>query len=259
MLSYQHIYHAGNFADVHKHALLAWMLTYLLRKDKPVTYIETHAGRGLYDLRSPEALKTGKAARGIERAMGFFGADHPYAKLLARLRSDFGPHTYPGSPMIAAHLLRAEDRLHLAELHPAEHDALSYVMSAFPAKCYRRDGFELAHSLCPPEPRRGLMLIDPSFELEKDYHDIPKHIQKITKAWNVGILCLWYPILKDRRHEGMLAQLGGHHADALRHEVQFPAAKDGHGMVGSGLFVVNPPYGLRDEAQRLGKHFKSAI
>ncbi|MFK7743576.1 MAG: 23S rRNA (adenine(2030)-N(6))-methyltransferase RlmJ [Roseobacter sp.] len=255
MLSYQHIYHAGNLADVHKHALLAWMLRYLTRKDKPLTYIETHAGRGLYDLRDPAAQKTGEAAQGINKAAHFFPPDHPFAQVLAQLRVAQGPDAYPGSPFIAASLLRPDDRIHLAELHPAEYDALSFAMSPFAAKCYKRDGFELAHSLCPPTPRRGLILIDPSFELKTDYNDIPKHIARISKAWNVGVICLWYPILKVSQHQSMLRTLEQAHPDALRHEVFFAPAQKNHGMIGSGMFVIQPPFGLEDETNRLARHF----
>ncbi|WP_299561001.1 23S rRNA (adenine(2030)-N(6))-methyltransferase RlmJ [uncultured Sulfitobacter sp.] len=248
MLSYQHIYHAGNMADVHKHSLLAWTLDYLTRKEKPLSYIETHAGRALYDLGRDEALKTGEAAAGIMLARDWFGSDHPYARTLERTRAEHGSHAYPGSPLIAAHLLRDTDRLHLAELHPAEHAALDLAMSPYPVTCHLRDGFETAFALCPPTPRRGLMLIDPSYEIKTDYADIPRHIAKLHRAWNVGIIMLWYPILTSRVHLPMIQQLMGRHPQALRHEVRFPPARIGHGMVGSGLFMLNPPYGLAEEA-----------
>lgn len=204
MLSYQHIYHAGNLADVHKHTLLAWMLSYLIRKDKPLSYIETHAGRALYDLTDPAAIKTGEAAQGIERKSEFFSLDHPLAQVLTSVHRVQGSSAYPGSPLIAASLLRPSDSMHLAELHPGEYNALRYAMAPYPAKCYQRDGFELAHSLCPPTPRRGLMLVDPSYEIKHDYKDLPVHIRQYLKAWNVGIIALWYPILKVSAHRGML-------------------------------------------------------
>ncbi|MCV3270409.1 23S rRNA (adenine(2030)-N(6))-methyltransferase RlmJ [Roseobacter sinensis] len=259
MLSYQHIYHAGNLADVHKHALLAWMLDYLTRKDKPVTYIETHAGRGLYDLDDPAARKTGEAAEGIEKVGTWFDADHPLSRALRSVRSAHGPRCYPGSPLIAAELLRPTDAVHFAELHPQEHSALSAALARTSAKCYRQDGFALAHALTPPTPRRGLMLIDPSYEIKTDYTEIPRHIAKIVRAWNVGTICLWYPILARAAHEQMVAQLETAHPAALRHEVRFPPARPGHGMVGSGLFVIMPPYGLSDEAARLAALFRSLM
>jgi len=255
MLSYQHIYHAGNLADVHKHGLLAWMLAYLTRKDKPLSYLETHAGRALYDLQDAAALKTGEAQQGIEKAQGWFGADHPYTQILSAVRTTHGANAYPGSPLIAARMLRATDTIHLAELHPQEHDALDLAMSPFRAKCHQRDGFELAHALIPPTPRRGMLLIDPSYEIKTDYATIPAHIAKLVRAWNVGIITLWYPILTNGAHTPMRHSLRAAHPDALCHEVRFPPARPGHGMVGSGMFVINPPYGMAEEAKRLSACF----
>lgn len=257
MLSYQHIYHAGNLADVHKHGLLSWMLAYLTRKDKPLSYIETHAGRALYDLSDPSALKTGEAAQGINKAAAWFGADHPYTRVLTRTRAAHGVQSYPGSPLIAAQLLRPGDTMHLAELHPQEHAALSFAMSPYGAKSHQRDGFELAHSLCPPTPRRGVLLIDPSYEIKSDYNDIPRHISRVSLAWNVGVICLWYPILTSQSHLPMVQVLQQQNPDGLSHEVRFPPARPGHGMVGSGVFVINAPFGLDAEAQRLSGCFKT--
>ncbi|MDF1726583.1 MAG: 23S rRNA (adenine(2030)-N(6))-methyltransferase RlmJ [Sulfitobacter sp.] len=255
MLSYQHIYHAGNLADVHKHSLLAWMLDYLTRKNKPLSYMETHAGRALYDLEDAAALKTGEAARGIDRAQGWFAADHPYARVLADIRNSDGPRAYPGSPLIAAHLLREGDRIDLAELHPAEHAALDLAMSPYNARCHLRDGFEMAFALTPPTPRRGLLLIDPSYEIKTDYESLPRTIAQLARAWNVGIIALWYPILTNDAHLPMLKRLVADHPEALRQEVRFAPARPGHGMVGSGLFVINPPYGLAQEARGLSQRF----
>lgn len=255
MLSYQHIYHAGNLAGVHKHGLLAWMLAYLTRKDKPLTYLETHGGRALYNLDDPAARKTGEATQGIDRAGGWFDPDHPYARVLKTVRNDHGARAYPGSPLIAARLLRPDDRIHLAELHPAEHAALDLAMSPYPAKCHLRDGVDMAFALTPPTPRRGLMLIDPSYEIKADYDTLPRTIAKLARAWNVGIIALWYPILTSKLHVPMLTDLARAHPDSLRHEVRFPPARPGHGMIGSGLFVINPPFGLEAEAKRLASHF----
>ncbi|WP_298838789.1 23S rRNA (adenine(2030)-N(6))-methyltransferase RlmJ [uncultured Roseobacter sp.] len=255
MLSYQHMYHAGNLADVHKHGLLAWILAYLTRKDKPLTYIETHAGRALYDLSSEAAIRTGEAAQGIARAAGFFPEDHPFSRTLARIRAAHGAQSYPGSPLIACGMLRARDNLHLAELHPGEHAELRQALRSYKVKCHRQDGFELAHSLLPPSPRRGLLLIDPSYEIKSDFDEIPRHISRYHKAWNVGVICLWYPVLTSGAERAMVRRLRADHPAGFSHEVRFPPARPGHGMVGSGLFVINPPWGLQDEAARLASHF----
>jgi len=256
MLSYQHIYHAGNLADVQKHAALAWVLTYLTRKDKPISYIETHSGRALYDLASEAAQKTGEANKGIEdtKIQSGLGLDHPYLRVLQMVRHAFGPRHYPGSPWIARELLRSTDHIHLAELHPQEASALRSAIGNG-AKVYQQDGYQLAQSLCPPTPRRGLLLIDPSFEIKTDYTTIPPIIAKIHKKWNVGIIMLWYPILASGAHDPMLASLVKNHPDGLRAEVHFPPVREGHRMVGSGLFIVNPPFGLSDELKRIADLF----
>ena len=255
MLSYQHLYHAGNLADVHKHAALSWVLDYLTHKEKPLTYIETHAGRGLYDLSAEAALKTGEAAAGIAQAEPLFPADHPYRQRLDETRSAYVPHTYPGSPLIAALGLREGDTLHLAELHPQEVTHLRAAAAEWGAHVHQKDGFELALALTPPTPRRGLMLIDPSYEVKADYDAIPRHMAAINRKWNVGILILWYPILKGGAHAPMLATLASAFPDALRHEVRFPPVREGHRMEGSGLFVVNPPFGLDTECAAITQRF----
>ncbi|MFV0386967.1 23S rRNA (adenine(2030)-N(6))-methyltransferase RlmJ [Paracoccus sp. (in: a-proteobacteria)] len=257
MLSYQHAYHAGNLADLHKHALLATALDYLTRKDKPLSYLETHAGRGLYWLNSAEARKTGEAQAGIARALSrnWLPADHPLLRALSALRQTHGPDAYPGSPLIARHFLRPDDRAFLAELHPAEHAALRQTAGF--ASIHQRDGFAMAQALCPPTPRRGLLLIDPSYEVKADYAAIPRQIGQIARKWNVGVIALWYPVLTDRRHQPMIDTLCADHGDALLSEVAFPPVRAGHSMIGSGMFILNPPWGLADEAARLGDLFAS--
>jgi len=256
MLSYQHGYHAGNAADVHKHAVLAAALALMTAKPKPLTYVETHAGRGLYDLAAPEAVRTGEAAAGIGRLEHRLPPGHPYLAALARVRERHGPTAYPGSPLIAAAMLRPGDRMHLAELHPQEHAALCKAMRGTGATVRRRDGAGLALSIAPPEPRRGLVLIDPSYELKEDYARLPRLIARLHAKWNVGVILIWYPLLADRRHAPMLAALdAAAMPKTLRHEVRFPPAREGHGMAGSGLFAVNAPHGLREAAAALDPVF----
>ncbi|MFU8824938.1 23S rRNA (adenine(2030)-N(6))-methyltransferase RlmJ [Yoonia sp.] len=259
MLSYQHAYHAGNLADVHKHSLLAWMLDYLTRKDKALSYLETHAGRGLYDLTDEAAVKTGEAAKGIAIAADWFAADHPYARVLARIRTKYGANAYPGSPIVAAESLRPIDSIQLSELHPQEYAALAMHMAPYGGVFRQRDGYEMALSVCPPEPRRGLMLVDPSFEVKSDYDTIPPLLAKVHRKWGVGILVLWYPLLSDAPHLPMVRALRDTFPDGLCHEVGFPPARPGHRMVGSGLFVVNPPYGLLAETKRLSALFDAKL
>jgi len=253
MLSYQHSYHAGNLADVQKHALLAWMLDYLTQKDKPLSYVETHAGRGLYDLGAAEAVKTGEAAAGIARTEAAFAESHPYRRRLSEIRARFGSNAYPGSPMIAALTLRDTDPMHLAELHPQEYRALVTNLAPWGAHIHQRDGMDMALAISPPTPRRGLMLIDPSYEVKADYDTMPRQIQQIARKWNVGIISLWYPILTDATHLPMLTALQSSFPDGLRAELRFPPVRAGHRMTGSGLFTVNPPYGMAEEAARIAE------
>ncbi|MCJ8140286.1 23S rRNA (adenine(2030)-N(6))-methyltransferase RlmJ [Falsirhodobacter halotolerans] len=257
MLSYQHLYHAGNLADVQKHALLCVMLDYMTRKEKPLTYIESHAGRGLYRLDAEESLRTGEAEKGIGALADAFPADHPYRHRLDEVRSQWGQTAYPGSPLLAALSLRDTDPLHLCELHPQEHRILTEVLSPWGAHIHKKDGFQMALALTPPTPRRGMLLIDPPYEVKSDYEVIPTHMANIARKWNVGVLALWYPLLASAAHIGMLAALSERFPDALRHEVRFPVAKAGHRMIGSGMFIVNAPYGTADEARRIDRIFHS--
>ena len=250
MLSYQHAYHAGNPADVHKHALLSWTLDYLAQKPKPLTYIETHAGRALYDLASPEARKTGEAAAGIGKAESRFPADHPYLETLAEARSLGGSTAYPGSPLIARTLLRPEDRIILAERHPAEVAALRATLPGVDIRA--TDGLEMANAITPPSPRRGLMLVDPSYELASDYAAMPALFRNIHRKWPVGVLMLWYPVLTSKAERPMVLALKSMDIpSAVLHEHHFPPARPGHGMIGSGLYVINPPWGFAEAAATL--------
>jgi 23S rRNA (adenine2030-N6)-methyltransferase len=225
--------------------VLAAVLGRMVQKDKPLTYLETHAGRGLYDLGAPEALKTGEAAAGIGRLAPALPAAHPLAQVIGAVRAAHGARAYPGSPLIAAHLLRPGDRMHLAELHPQEHAALLATMAPFGADVRREDGFAMARALCPPMPRRGILLIDPPYEVKEDYARIPPFTAAIHRKWNVGILILWYPILASGAHLPMRAALeAAGMAGAVGHELRFGPARPGHKMLGSGLFVVNAPHGL---------------
>ncbi|WP_375688116.1 23S rRNA (adenine(2030)-N(6))-methyltransferase RlmJ [Pseudooceanicola sp. LIPI14-2-Ac024] len=254
MLSYQHAYHAGNLADVHKHALLALALDYLAQKPKPLSYIETHSGRALYDLSGAEALKTGEAAQGIAKVRGWFPDDHPYARALKAAQARGGATAYPGSPLIAQSLLREGDSIHLAELHPQEAEALRHALPGVDVR--KADGPQMALSLCPPEPRRGLLLIDPAYEVKTEYAAMPKLIAQLHRKWNVGVIMLWYPILVNGAQRDMARALDALDLDgAIRHEVRFPPAREGHGMVGSGLYVVNPPWGWEDAAHDLSTRF----
>ena len=246
MLSYQHIYHAGNLADVHKHRILAQLLAVLTTKDRPLTYIETHAGRGLYDLMAPEAKKTGEAKHGIEALLrdAPLPASHPYAQALAAIHERHGPTVYPGSPAIARHLLRKQDVLHLFELHPQEVQHLKRAMKGPSIHIHPRDGYEGALALCPPQPLRGLALIDPSFEVKSEYETVVEFMQKLHSIWPQACIALWYPMLKNGLYQPMLERLLAHEWPITHHATQWSTPEETRGMFGSGMVLVNAPYGF---------------
>jgi len=253
MLAYQHAYHAGNLADVHKHALLAEALAYLVQKPKPLHYLDTHAGRGVYDLAGAEARKTGEAEAGILRLADWFDAGHPYRTAMEDVARRHGADAYPGSPAIAAALLRDMDEMTLVERHPGE---IEHLRDALPgAKILAEDGWQATKSLTPPEPRRGLMLVDPSYELAEDFVRVLSLVTMVRKKWPVGILMVWYPILSTGAHAAMTRALRAQEGSTAFSEVSFPPAREGHRLVGSGLFVVNPPWGWEEKAAALEAEF----
>ena len=234
MLSYQHAYHAGGPADLHKHIALAELLTLLTRKKRPITYMETHAGRGLYDLSAPESSKTGEAAEGIGQITL---PECPFTAALQSIRAKHGETAYPGSPAIAQALLRPDDKIHLMELHPAEFRALKHNIKN--AAIHNRDGYEGILALAPPKPRKGLVLVDPSYEVKSEYLQVAAFTRKLMAKWPEATVLVWYPVLKAGRHTEMLDALK---LPFLKDEVSFDL-KDNKGMTGSGLALVNAPYG----------------
>jgi 23S rRNA (adenine2030-N6)-methyltransferase len=238
LLSYQHAYHAGGPADVHKHLILAELLSLLTKKARGISYLETHAGRGLYDLSSEEAAKTEEAAEGI--SLLTVPEDTPYGQALAAAKAKGGPSAYPGSPLVADALLRPQDRLVLMEAHPQEHAALKTHMRGTIAEVHRRDGYEGSLALAPLEPRRGLVLIDPSYEDKPEYGRAARHALALQNKWPEAAVLIWYPLLAANRHKELLDVLG---QDALLvSEVTFDL-KGGRGMKGSGLALLGAPYG----------------
>lgn len=260
MLSYQHIYHAGCLADLHKHAALCVLLQKLTQKPKPLTYIETHAGRGLYDMRLPEARKTGEAALGYDRLFdaGWFAPSSPYMVALKAIRDAKGTHIYPGSAALAAHFLRSGDVMHLHELHPQEIRHLQSAMDGTKARILHKDGYQGLLALAPPTPRRGLVFIDPSFEIKSEYAQISDVIAKTMKKWPVAVLCLWYPLLPSGAHHDMIAQIKALNLPkTARFETEFVQTQDsGRGMYGSGIFLIKAPFGCDEALQEIGAALK---
>ncbi|MBF0177199.1 MAG: 23S rRNA (adenine(2030)-N(6))-methyltransferase RlmJ [Magnetococcales bacterium] len=247
MLSYQHAYHAGGLADVHKHGSLAVLLAKMVAKEKPLSYLETHAGQGYYDLSGPESHKTGEAHQGILRLLAAHlpPPDHPYRRVIEATQSAFGPSFYPGSPRIAQLLLRPVDRLHLMELHPAAHAMLRRQVRGKNIFIHHRDGHEGGPALLPPQPRRSLILVDPSYEVKTEYDRVGQTILRMHRLCPEAVILLWYPLLKGDPHQPLCRLLTAASLPKFaRRECQLHDPAQTERMYGSGLMFINLPHGV---------------
>lgn len=251
MLSYQHGYHAGTFADIVKHFILSRIISYMVKKDKPLLYLETHSGAGLYDLQSKEALKTAEAKEGIQTLWNkpVSALWEPYWQCIKKVNQGSELRYYPGSPMIAIDGLRKEDRMVFCELHPKEFRRLSSIETEKKRVFFKEeDGLHSLRSLLPPPEHRALIFMDPSYEIKTEYSQIPKAIGAAYKRFATGTYCLWYPIISSYTHEKLVQGLNHIPVkDTLRLEFYFaPSHKEG--MRGCGLWLINPPFVLASEA-----------
>lgn len=251
MLSYQHMYHAGSLADVHKHILLARALAHLTCDASPLLFAETHAGRGRYNLDAPEARKTGEAAAGIDTLLrdGHIGRDEPFLAALRRFQGK-NRRLYPGSPALAAQLLRRNDALWLWELHPREHAVLARLfekdrrVQVFHAN--GQIGLPLRLPPKPPAPRHGLVLVDPSYEIKDEYAALPAFVRRLRQRWPAAAGLLWYPMLPAGRHAEMVEKLMAADADLNLHEAVWSEPGVGRGLYGSGVVYWGiPPVSMR--------------
>lgn len=253
-MNYRHIYHAGNFADVLKHAVLARLVTYMQGKDKAFRVLDTHAGIGLYDLASEEAQKTGEWRDGIGRLLdGDTPPDvaeilAPYLEVVHKLNPDGGLGRYPGSPKLARMLFRPQDRLSAMELHPDDYETLHRLFDGdFQSRITRLDGWLALGGHLPPKEKRGIVLVDPPFEVEGEYERLAEGLEKAWRRFPGGVYCLWYPLKKG-------APVAAFH-QALKESgipkilcAELSVKSDREpGLAGSGLAVVNPPYTLKGE------------
>ncbi len=246
MLSYRHGFHAGNHADVLKHAVLVFVARYLQRKDTPLFFLDTHAGAGLYDLRAPEAEKTGEHRQGIGALLGHGGEAPALFRDYLALVNALGPSTYPGSPWLVMTLKREQDRAVFHELHPTDEGRLSDLARRHGrVHVEKSDGLRGLVAHLPPPERRALTLIDPSYEIKTDYTQVTAALARAWKKFPGGSYLLWYPVIDRARVRGMEAALVA--ADlrrTYRMELCMTPDTPERGMTGSGLFVVNPPYTL---------------
>ena len=258
MLSYRHAYHAGSHADVLKHCVVLELLSYFNRKDKPWYYIDTHAGGGCYALESERAAKTAEHEEGIARIWERTDLPAPLAAYREAV-AQFNPHGrlvfYPGSPALAMTMARPQDRLRLFELHPADFESLerTFAGETERVQCRKADGFAGLKSLLPPVSRRALVLIDPSYEIKDDYRKVVDCVKDAMRRFPIGTYAIWYPLLarsEARNLPKRLADLGAQSWLDLRLAVRRPP-RDGLGMFGSGMFIINPPWVLPERLETM--------
>jgi 23S rRNA (adenine2030-N6)-methyltransferase len=251
MLSYRHAFHAGNHADVLKHLVLVELLTYLAGKDKRFWYIDTHAGAGTYALDEGFAAKHREYLDGIGRLWSATNPPaelRPYLDLVRRANPQGSLAVYPGSPWFARALTREADRLWLCELHPTDYEALAehFVGRDRRIRVMQNDGYAELRRLLPPEPRRALVMIDPSYELASDYAKLIEAIRDSLTRFAPGVYAIWYPQLRSREADELPSRLrkcGAQRWLNVRLSVRNRAGPHA-GLYGSGVYVINPPYTL---------------
>ncbi len=257
MLSYRHAYHAGNHADVFKHAALSLILAKLTEKPAPCVYIDTHAGAGLYQLNSAQAQKTGEASGGIERLLSgplAIRLLEPYLEVVRALRAQRS-QAYPGSPAIAQRLLRPQDKLQLLELHNSEVEVLRGNMGRDARiSIHHREGFAGLPALAPAFLPRGLALIDPAYEVAGDYAQALASLEKTLTRWRTGTYVLWYPLLAKQRDRSDWLKRQLHKlqpANLLVAELWVQSQAQEYGMHGSGVAILNAPWQLDLQLEQL--------
>lgn len=266
-MNYRHAYHAGNFADVVKHAALARLVEYLKLKDKAFRVIDTHAGIGLYDLSSEQAQKTGEWHGGIGRLLDAKLPPEaaallaPYLEAVMAENTDGGIESYPGSPLIVRRLLRPQDRLTAIELHPDDAERLKSLFAGdFQVRAIELDGWLALGAHLPPKEKRGLVLVDPPFEEKGEFGRIVDGLVRAHRRWPGGLYALWYPI-KDRaavkEFRERLKDAGIPKILDVAFEVRPPSREEL--FDGTGLVVVNPPFVFEKEMRMLLPALKTAL
>jgi 23S rRNA (adenine2030-N6)-methyltransferase len=266
-MNYRHAFHAGNFADVFKHVILARILTHLREKTAPFRVIDTHAGEGLYDLAGAEASRTGEWRDGIGRlAGGELPADAAalMAAYFSALHACNRPgelRYYPGSPVLARHLLRPQDRLVACELEPRAAAALSRQLRASAAaKVVRIDGWIALNAYVPAKERRGLVIVDPAFEQPNDLIRLAEGVAAAYRKWPTGIYLLWYPIKgHDERDRVIKMLLRAGLQKWLRAEFAVAAPRPAAQLNACGVIVVNPPWRLAAEIRTFAPALLKAL
>ncbi len=253
MLSYLHAFHAGNFADIQKHAALVLALRMMQAKPSAIACFDTHAGSAVYDLSGERALKTGEARYGIQRVWSRRKQlqSDDWQAILAEVESGAGAQgdvkRYPGSPHWFCKYLREQDSLTAFELHPSESESLAqWGADRSGVEICHEDGLKGLLRRLPPRQPRLLVLTDPSYEVKTEYEDVADTLMKAWQKCRHGVYLVWYPILAGRPHERLKSAISsGPARKVLCHEVMLDQAP-ARGMSGSGMLVINPPWGFDD-------------
>lgn len=269
MFSYRHAFHAGNHADVLKHAIFVNILDYFNRKDAPYWVIDTHAGAGLYDLRSEWALTNGEFVDGLDRVLQ--APDMPamierYLEEVQAFNPDGVANYYPGSPWLALRALRDRDRLRLFEMHPSEAEVLQHNVAEQgraamrQTTVYEADGFEGLKSQLPPPTRRGIVIMDPSYEDKQDYRRTLQAVNEGLKRFATGCFAVWYPLVQRREVQELTRSLERLEAPWVHASLTVrKPSDDGFGLHGSGMFIVNPPWTLHAELEETMPWLKNKL
>jgi len=264
LLSYRHAFHAGNFADVLKHAVLTNVLEYMTRKDKGYTYIDSHSGAGMYQLTEEYAQKTGEYKQGIAKLINNDDIPEALEEYIALIKSFNDAEKlelYPGSPAVAKEFSRRQDSAHLFELHSTDINHLTEFCERWSKSHVKQsDGYQGILSLLPPPSRRGVVLIDPPYELKEDYTKAVKTIISAYKKFATGTYILWYPVVKRELIDKMRAQfIASDVKNVLQVEFSMQKDTDTYGMTGTGLFVVNPPWQLTQQLETIMPYLKGKL
>ncbi len=270
-MNYRHAYHAGNFADVLKHAVLALVIEHLKLKPQPFRVIDLHAGIGLYDLSGEEAGKTGEWREGIGRLLAAPLPDEvaallaPYLDAVRGFNPDRSPggdiRFYPGSPLLARTLMRPGDQLVVNELHSDDVETLKQQLRKVPdTKVLNLDAWQAVKSLLPPKERRGVVLIDPPFELANEFDAIEEGLSEGLKRFANGIYVVWYPVKDPARVTRFLRQIKGFGTGKMLNASLGVAARETlPGLIETGLLILNPPFRLRAQLERLLPYLSSTL
>lgn len=252
MLSYRHAFHAGNYADVFKHLILVKCLEYLLRKPGPLLYIDTHAGAGRYPLNGAMSRKTNEYADGAGalQPAGLSAEFAPYGELIGHYARQ---GLYPGSPRIAADLLRPQDRLRLFELHPTDYPKLAALFAGDRrVRAEQADGHHALKSLLPAPQKRALVLMDPAYEVKREYQTVVDSLQAGYRRMANATFLLWYPVVQRDWVARMIKSLcNGKLKDVWQFELGVAADNRGHGMTACGILAINPPWLLAQQLNEL--------